>query len=272
MAPTRRAAADVKNSNQQQQQQLLQQQQAQLLSQDDHEPDETEVNQLLGSLSEESKSLVKILTFVITQKVTVEIEKLKEEVTRKDSQIIDLSEEISDLKVKVQDLEANLDSVDQYERRDTIIVSGPVIPEETGQENTTNIITSVVKDHLKINISEYDINIAHRIGPKQFQRKRPIIVKLNNRSLKHDLVGACIQLKPQLYINETLTAKRLHLFKQVLNIRRTNRDKFQQCHTKDGKIIVKLRNSTMKYEITDHRTLITFPLMKDTYLQTVSST
>ena len=105
----------------------------------------------------------------------------------------------------MQDLESNNDSVDQYERRDTIIISGPLIPEETPQENTAHTVTSLVKENLKINISESDINISHRIGPKQAHRKRPIIVKLNNRSLKSDLVGACIQFKPQLCIKESLT-------------------------------------------------------------------
>lgn len=277
MPPTRRTPADNKSSsNQQQQQQAQRQEQLNKSTQDNEDHNETEVNQLLGSLSEESKSLVKVLTIVITKNitknVTMELERLKEELTKKDTQISNLTEEVRDLKMKVQDLELNIDSVDQYERRDTIIISGPLIPEETPQENTTHTVTSLVKENLKINISESDINITHRIGPKQAQRKRAIIVKLNNRSLKSDLVGACIQLKPQLYINESLTPKRLHIFKQVLNIRRVHREKFQQCHTKDGKIIVKLRNSTVKHEITDERTLMAFldkyPLMKDTYLQT----
>ena len=154
MSPTRRAANEtLKNSgrqsmDKQQKQQLQQQQQLQkqqtmqllqvLCETDDSEPDEKELNQLLGSLTEES-------------------------VSRENP-----------------DLETNIDSVDQYERRDTIIVSGPLISEETQQEN----------------IKESDINIAHRIGPVHSQRKRPSIVKLSNRALKHDLVGACIQMKP----------------------------------------------------------------------------
>ena len=265
----------------QQQQQQLQKQQTLQLSQvlsgnDDLEPDEQELNQLLGSLSEESQSLVKILTLVLTKKLKVEINVLKGELCKKDDQITKLNDEISALKEKVQDLETNIDCVDQYERRDTIIVSGPLLPQETQQENVANIFTTAVREHLTVNINDSDINVAHRIGPVNSQRKRPIIVKLSNRSLKHDLVGACIQMKPQLYINESLTPKRLQLFKQVLNIRKAHRDKFQQCHTKDGKIIIKLKNSTLRHEIVDERTLLTFldkyPLMKDTYLATVSST
>ncbi len=53
-----------------------------------------------------------------------------------------------------------------------------------------------------------DINIAHRLGPKQQGKKRPIIVKLQNHAKKSELVQACITVKPQLYINESLTPRR----------------------------------------------------------------
>ena len=121
----------------------------------------------------------------------------------KDSEITKMKEEIVELKTKVQDFETSIDTVDQYERRDTIIFSGPLVPEEKRQENTTNLISNIVKDNLKINISEHEINVAHRLCPINSQKSRPIIVKLVNRSLKHDLVNTCIQLKPGLYINET---------------------------------------------------------------------
>lgn len=72
----------------------------------------------------------------------------------------------------------------------------------------------------------------------------------------------------------SLTPNGLHILKQVLNIRRTHREKFQQCHKKDRKIIDKLKICTVKHEITDDRTLMKFldkhPLMKNTHLQTVS--
>ncbi|XP_063854411.1 probable serine/threonine-protein kinase pkgA [Scylla paramamosain] len=237
--------------------------------------DECELTQLTDSLSEESKVLVKVLTRMISMKIKDEIKGLKDKLEEKDSQIASLKEDISQLNEKIQILETNIDSVDQYERRDTIIVSGPVLQEENPAENAANIITSMFKDHLKVNISYSDINIAHRIGSVNTQRKRPIIVKLTNRSLKHDLIGACIKMKPQLYINESLTPKRLSLFKNILNIRREHRDKFQQCHTKDGKIIIKLKNSTVRHEIIDERTLLAFldkyPQMKDSYLLTVNS-
>lgn len=65
---------------------------------------EITVNQLLDSLSEESKTLVKIITLVITKKMKLETELLKEELIKKDSQITKLSEVIVGLEEKVRGL------------------------------------------------------------------------------------------------------------------------------------------------------------------------
>lgn len=234
-----------------------------------------ELDSLLNSLSEESKTLVKILKIIITQQFKSELDLLKKEVTKKDETIANLSEEIKVMKQQVQALENTIDTVDQYERRDTIIFSGPAIPDENRLENASETIINVVKDNLRINLKDSDINVAHRLGPIQTQRKRPIIVKLSNRALKNDLVGACVQLRPPLHINESLTPRRLHLFKQVLNIRKNHKDKFQQCFTKDGKITIKLKNSTYKHVIVDevsfHSFLDKYPTMKDTYHQLLVS-
>ena len=90
------------------------------------------------------------------------------------------------------------------------------------------------------------------------------------RNLKHDLVGACVQLKPKLYINESLTPKRRNLLNTVLTIRKDHKAKFQQCYTKDGTIMVKLKNSTVKHAIVDEKTLKSFLDMMDTYQQAIS--
>ena len=68
---------------------------------------------------------------------------LKNQLFCKNQKIQELHDEISKLNEEVQDLECNIDTVDQYERRDTIL-SGAV-PEETTHENPTAIITNIIK-------------------------------------------------------------------------------------------------------------------------------
>ena len=117
-------------------------------------------------------------------------------------------------------------------------------------------MTETIKEHLKLNLKPEDISVAHRLGTTQPGRDRPVIVKFVNRSLKYETMGACIQLRPRLYINESLTPKRLDIFKQVLAIRKQHREKFQQCFTKDGNIVVKLKHSTVKHVIVDDQSFV----------------
>ena len=237
--------------------------------------DNSEVNTLLETLSEESKATVKVLSKILDIQLSEKLSILHNTIAEKDLKIEKLETEVKDLNTKVQELENNIDSVDQYERRDTIILSGSSVPEESTSEVTNNVVISTIKDNLKIILHDSDISVSHRLGPKRQEHKRPIIVKLNNRTIKHDLVGACIRLRPQLYVNESLTPRRRNLFNAVLQIKKSHKPKFQQCYTKDGTIIVKLKNSTVKHSITDEKSLMAllekYPEMMDTYRQMTSS-
>lgn len=237
---------------------------------------ESDVNELLESLPEDHKTLAKVITEIITARLNDKLSDMQNELAEKDKQINFLKNDVTTLKCRVDDLELHLDDLDQYERRDAVILSGASLPPETTQENTTNVTIQAIKDQLKINIKESDISVSHRLGPKRQQVNRPIIVKLVKRSLKQDLVGACIQLRPQLYVNESLTPKRRGLLNKILTIRKAHKQKFQQCYTQDGRITIKLRNSTIKHTIIEENQLITFlekyPEMLNTYLQSASST
>ena len=235
----------------------------------------SDINALLETLPEEYKTVVKVITEIISNQISEKIARLQKDLTDKDVMINKLENNVTNLNNRVDDLENELDNVDQYERRDTVILTGASLPPETPQENTTTLVTKTIKDHLKINMKESDISVSHRLGQQRQQQNRPIIVKLVNRSLKHDLIGACIQLRPQLYVNESLTPKRRELLNKVLAIRKEHKQKFQQCYTQEGRIVVKLRNSTVKHTITNKKQLMTFlqkyPLMMDTYQQNTST-
>ena len=235
-------------------------------------PADDEISRLLHSVPEDQRTLVKVIVKLVSLELHSELHQLKDNLKAKDSLIEKLNDEVSGLKDRVSGLEAQIDDVDQYERRDTVIISGPALPPETTMENCANVAITTFKEQLKVNIRPEDISVAHRLGKKAPQRStRPIIVKLVNRSIKQDLVNARIQLRPNIYINESLTPKRTALLKKILNVRRIHKQKFQQCYTHDGKIIVKLRNSTIKHTITDERSLASFldkyPDMERTYIE-----
>ena len=177
----------------------------------------------------------------------------------KDQKISQLQTHIVQLQNRVTQLETQIDDVNQYERRDTIIVSGPALPQENPNENSADVAIRAIKDNLHINLTHSDLNVAHRLGTKRNQDTvRPLIIKLHSRQTKTEIMNACITVRPNLYVNESLTPKRRTLFKTIWDIRRIHRHLFQQCYTQDGKIIVKLKNSTLKQTITSDESLSNF--------------
>lgn len=209
------------------------------------------------TISEEGKTIVntivKAVQIIINQKDET-IKKLQNHVTQLENRVIQLEDQV--------------DEVNQYERRDTIIISGPNLPKEEQNENTVDKIIRSIRDNLHIHIEHKDINVAHRLGSRNTQNtNRPIIVKLHSRQQKHEIMNACVTVRPNLYINESLTPKRRSLFKKVWDVRKQHRDLFQQCYTHDGKIYVKLKASAQKHVITNESALAYFldkyPVLKE---------
>ena len=129
-----------------------------------------------ADLSEEGRLIVLLLE----QKIEKIVSKFTSEVKDRDAKIDHLKTEVDLLKQKVNKMEEKLDEADAYERRDTVILSGQDLPTATDGERSCDVVCSLVKEKLKLNICSTDISTAHRIGPKprtQGPDKRNIIVK-----------------------------------------------------------------------------------------------
>lgn len=72
------------------------------------------------------------------------MEKLKINIPNKEKQIPNLNTEVNKLKNKTASLESHLDGVEQYERRDNIIISGPMLPPGSPTEDTGNVALNTI--------------------------------------------------------------------------------------------------------------------------------
>ena len=117
-------------------------------------------------------------------------------------------------KNKVNDPENEIDDVNQYERRDTIIVNGSSLPKEIPNENPTDVLINAVKDNLRNIIIQSDINVAHRLGTT-LNTTQANLSMLNYIVVKKGVINVCITIRPNLHIIESLTRKRLALFKTI---------------------------------------------------------
>ena len=226
-------------------------------------------DELISSLSVENQTMIQIMTNIINDKISDDLKKLREDINNRDKEISDLKTEVLELREEIKEIRTQVQSQDAYIRRESLIMSGPQIPKEETGENTTSIVLKLISERLGIDLSATDISVSHRLGKKVSDQERPIIFKLVRRSIKYDLLDACLVKKPEFYINESLSPQRMKILKAVLAIRKDHVAKFQQCYTSEGRIVVKLKNSTVKHYIYDVASLDEFlksyPRMKTSY-------
>ena len=84
-----------------------------------------------------------------------------------------------------QSQQNGVDKNEQYKCRDTLILSGPSLPQETDNENCKQIVRNLIQNHLRLNLNPTDVSIAQRFGrtASNNSTKRNNIFKLCQRDL-----------------------------------------------------------------------------------------
>ena len=223
-----------------------------------------ELEAIMPELSEDGK--------LIVAAITLEFSKVKAELLvslqKKDEEISALKSEVSALQKKISTIEESIDEADSYERRDTVIVSGPSVPNFVQGENTSEVFRQVIREKLRLNLNENDVSVAHRLGGRpanQTQDKRSIIVKLCRRETKKNLIITSKRANKAdsgLFINESLSPVRRKIFFILRKIRNEHRNIVQGCGSIDGRIFVYTKSPSnergTKHLINSHEKLVEF--------------
>ena len=141
-------------------------------------------------------------------------------------------------------LREELDTMEQYSRRNCLVVHG--IPET--KEHTGVAVLQVFNDQLNVRVTPHCIDRSHRLGRFQpsSNKSRPVIVKFVSYETRHQVFSAKRRLKgTKLVITENLTKRR----SELLNRTRTQPD-VTCAWTTDGRIICPLQNGEKRTIVT----------------------
>ena len=107
--------------------------------------------------SKDGKAIVPVLVELFRnfeRKQESMFQKLKDEflaaIKEKDDVISNLSDEVDKLKKCVSRLEERIETNDQYERRDTLVLTGQVLPPVSTNENCAEIVKNLASKNLNI--------------------------------------------------------------------------------------------------------------------------
>ena len=86
---------------------------------------------------------------------------------------MELESKVVSLPTKVEKLEYTAEKMEQYSRRNSILIHG--LPEVKG-EDTDSLVIKTVKEKIGLGISSADIDRIHRLGapPKKSGKVRPV--------------------------------------------------------------------------------------------------
>ena len=150
--------------------------------------------------------------------------------------------EVAGLKAQIDDLIDQRDELENYGRRNTIVLSGSAIPKTATHEDCYDVVQKMLSEKIGQNLTRGDIDVCHRLPsrkPEDDQIRKPIIVKLVRRETKHTLIKACRMKKPpNFFINESLSKTRSKILYVIRKVKKDFPDKISSYKTEDTNIRV----------------------------------
>ena len=160
-------------------------------------------------------------------------DELERENKKKNEKIKELEETIDILTEKNKSLTSDVDELEQYSRRNCLLLHGV---QENENKNTDDIVLKTMSEELNIEIKENDLVRTHRIGNRNRKDGQPraIIVKFTCCAIRNKIYSNQKKLKGKIFlITESLTSRRYNLLKEA-------QDKYgvKNLWTSDGRILL----------------------------------
>ena len=162
-------------------------------------------------------------------------DELERENKKKNEKIKELEETTDILAEKNKSLTSDVDELEQYSRRNCLLMHGV---QENEDENTVDVVD--------IDIKENDLDRTHWIGNRNRKDGKPlaIIVKFTHYATRNKIYSNKKKLKGKKFlITESLTSRRYHLFKKA-------QEKYgvKNVWNSDGRILFKQTNRILIYK------------------------
>jgi hypothetical protein len=180
---------------------------------------------------------------IVGESVRQEIIALRAELKRKDATI-------DDLRRRVVTLETSNDSLEQYQRRNSLRIAG--FPEDENEDILTRTL-ELMNTTMSVEpaITAHDVDRIHRVGKKDGGKPRSVIIKFATYRARHRVMQHRRNLRNTTYfINEDLTRVRSTLLYKSRLMKRQGH--FKDCWTHDGSIVYKDNAGTIRSGRTVH--------------------
>lgn len=188
---------------------------------------------LLAKLDEKLDQQTKVITTSVTQNVMAALdEKLKA-----------ITEENVQLKNKISELELKLKFIDKDKRKNNLVFFGI----EEGKATTEMELVNYIKDiiiEMGVHFEVFEINNIYRIGKKELDKNRPVVVSLTTTWKKHMILRNRSNLQEGVNIKEDYPKEIIEKRKQLQLQVEEEKKKGNIAFIKYDKLIIKKTNDS----------------------------
>lgn len=183
---------------------------------------------LWAKLDEKLDKQTKLITTSVTETVMAVLdEKLKA-----------ITEENVQLKNKLNELELKLKNVDKDKRKNNLVFFGI----EEGKAITETDLVDYIKDiivKMEVHLEVFEISNIYRIGKKEQDKNRPVVVSLTTMWKKHLILRNRFRLPDGIYIKEDFPKEIIEKRKQLQLQVEQEKKKGNVAFIKYDKLIIK---------------------------------
>ena len=215
------------------------------------EEDEQATFNLCIKCASRSRNHAKNQAALYPTELAEEIKNLKQTLQVMSDNLKAKDDRIDMLETIVLKLEMQLDNIEQYGRRATLLISS--IADHEGGEDTVEKIIKIFNETITCSprISCSDIERAHRLGKQMINKPRIIIIRFSREQLRDTVYKQRGNLKSfnkdvrsKVFINEDLTNRRSALAFETLKLKKSG--KIADCWTENGNILLKDLNNSVR--------------------------
>ena len=147
-----------------------------------------------------------------------------------------LRKKVNVLENKILTLESEHNSLEQYERRNNIEITG--IPDSVPDQNLEEKVVDILNE-ITVNVSAKDIEPCHRVGVSKNSSKKTVVRFINRKHAKKTLVSRKNLEKSSspngnVFINENLTVKNNEIAFLGRKLKRSGH--LNKIYTRDGTV------------------------------------
>ena len=165
-----------------------------------------------------------------------------------------MEEDLDQLADDLEEIEKEVTSIDQYNRRENIVISGinKNIPHDQLEDKVLQIFNKTTERSEENKLTSKDIHACHRLKKEHYEEHAKVIVRFVNRQdsinvyenkkklteKKHELGNK------EYYLNENLNKRNLEILKEAKKLRK--KKLIHSCWSHNGQIFIKIDEETEK--------------------------